>query len=39
MKHLQILFDNNINWADGKLSEDPNFFANYSINNVLNICG
>ena len=26
MKHLQDLFDNNINWADDKISEDPDFF-------------
>jgi carbonic anhydrase len=26
MKHLQDLFDNNTDWADGKISEDPKFF-------------
>lgn len=26
MKHLQNLFDNNINWANDKIAEDPNFF-------------
>ncbi len=26
MEHLEDLFDNNIDWADDKISEDPDFF-------------
>jgi len=26
MEHLEDLFDNNIDWADAKISEDPDFF-------------